>query len=257
MARNLTQKILEDHLVEGNLTPGGEIAIRIDHTLLQDATGTMAMAGSSRLWAFPGSRWKRRPSTWTTICCKPILKNPDDHRYLMTASAKYGLHFSPPGNGISHQGAHGTVWAGRARPCWARTVIRPASAGVIHAGHRRPAAWTWPMAMAGCPYHVPCPRVLGGQADRSPCRPGSAPRTSFRKCCGVTMSRAAWARWWNITVRAWPACRPRTGKPSATWARNWGPPAPSSPRTRGPGNTWKPGPGRGLGGTVRGRRGRL
>jgi aconitate hydratase len=102
MAENLTRKILADHLVEGELIPGTEIGMHIDHTLLQDATGTMAMLefealGLERVKADLAAQYVDHNLLQTDF------KNADDHRYLQTACARYGIHFSRPGNGISHQ----------------------------------------------------------------------------------------------------------------------------------------------------------
>ena len=100
MQRNLTHKILEAHLVEGKLIPGEEIGITIDHTLLQDATGTMAMLefeslGIDRVKAELSVQYVDHNILQTDN------KNAEDHVFLRTACAKYGIHFSPPGNGLT------------------------------------------------------------------------------------------------------------------------------------------------------------
>jgi len=102
MAKNLATKLLEAHLVEGELIPGSEIAIRIDHTLLQDATGTMAMLefismGVDRVKVELAAQYIDHNLLQTDN------KNADDHIFLMTAGERYGLHVSKPGNGVSHQ----------------------------------------------------------------------------------------------------------------------------------------------------------
>ena len=102
MAKNLTHKILEAHLVQGELIHGKEIAIRIDHTLLQDATGTMAMLefealGMERVKVELAAQYVDHNILQTDN------RNADDHKYLQTACARYGIRFSPPGNGFSHQ----------------------------------------------------------------------------------------------------------------------------------------------------------
>ncbi|MBF0558512.1 MAG: aconitate hydratase, partial [Nitrospirae bacterium] len=102
MKKNLTHKILEAHLVEGKLIPGSEIAIKIDHTLLQDATGTLAMLefeslGIDRVKAELSAQYVDHNLLQTDN------KNADDHKFLQTAAARYGIHFSKPGNGVSHQ----------------------------------------------------------------------------------------------------------------------------------------------------------
>ena len=91
MAKNLAHKILEAHLVEGSLVPGEEIGVTIDHTLLQDATGTMAMLefealGLDRIRAELSAQYVDHNLLQTDN------KNADDHIYLQTACARYGLH---------------------------------------------------------------------------------------------------------------------------------------------------------------------
>ncbi|MFH1092098.1 MAG: aconitase family protein, partial [Pseudomonadota bacterium] len=102
MPKNLTHKILEMHLVEGRLSPGEEIAIKIDHTLLQDATGTMAMLEFEAL-GVDSVRTEVSAQYVDHNLLQTDNKNADDHRYLLSAAFRYGLHFSPPGNGVSHQ----------------------------------------------------------------------------------------------------------------------------------------------------------
>ncbi len=158
MTRNLTQKILEAHLVSGRLHPGEEIAVRIDHTLLQDATGTMAMLefealGLDRVRAELAAQYVDHNLLQTDF------KNADDHRYLQTACARYGIHFSRPGNGISHQ-VHMERFGRPGLTMLGADSHTPGAAGVsmlaIGAGGLDVA-----MAMAGHPYYFPCPRVLG------------------------------------------------------------------------------------------------
>ncbi|HNY27102.1 MAG TPA: aconitate hydratase [Candidatus Sumerlaeota bacterium] len=102
MSRNLTYKILKAHLVEGELEPGQEIAIRIDQTLTQDATGTMAYLQFEAL-GIDCVQTKLSVSyvDHNTLQCG--YENADDHRYLQSVAAKHGIKFSAPGNGICHQ----------------------------------------------------------------------------------------------------------------------------------------------------------
>jgi aconitate hydratase len=102
MGMNITEKILSEHLVEGNLKPGNEIAITIDHAITQDATGTMVYL------QFESMGLKKIKSELcvsyvdhNTVQVGP--ENADDHDYLQTAAAKYGAIYSKPGNGICHQ----------------------------------------------------------------------------------------------------------------------------------------------------------
>lgn len=158
MAKNLTHKILEAHLIEGRLIPGQEIAIRIDHTLLQDATGTMAMLEFEAL-GLHSVRAELSAQYVDHNIVQSDFRNADDHRYLQTACARYGIHFSPPGNGISHQ-VHMERFGVPGKTLLGSDSHTPGAAGVsvlgIGAGGLDVA-----MAMAGRPYYLPCPGVLG------------------------------------------------------------------------------------------------
>lgn len=158
MSKNLTHKILEAHLVAGKLVPGQEIAIRIDQVLLQDATGTMAMLefealGINSIAAELAVQYVDHNIIQTDY------KNADDHIYLQSASARYGIHFSPAGNGVSHQ-VHMERFGIPGKTLIGSDSHTPGAAGVtvlgIGAGGLDVA-----LAMAGHPYHLPCPRVLG------------------------------------------------------------------------------------------------
>jgi aconitate hydratase len=158
MRRNLTHKILESHLVEGRLVPGTEIGIRVDHTLLQDATGTMALLefetmGIDRVKAELSVQYVDHNLLQTDS------KNADDHRFLQTASARYGIIFSRPGNGVSHQ-VHMERFGVPGKTLLGADSHTPGAAGVsmlgIGAGGLDVA-----LAMAGLPYYLPCPRILG------------------------------------------------------------------------------------------------
>jgi aconitate hydratase len=158
MGRNLTHKILEAHLVEGKLIPGEEIAITIDHTLLQDATGTMAMLEFESL-GIDRVKVELAAQYVDHNLLQSDHKNADDHKYLQTACARYGIHFSLPGNGVSHQ-VHLERFGVPGKTLLGADSHTPGAAGVsmlaIGAGGMDVA-----MAMAGRPYYLPCPRVLG------------------------------------------------------------------------------------------------
>jgi aconitate hydratase len=102
MGKNLVQKILEMHLVSGSLTLHEDIAISIDQTLTQDATGTMAYLQFEAL-GIPRVRTKFSISYVDHNMLQTGFENADDHRFLQTFAAKYGVFFSKPGNGICHQ----------------------------------------------------------------------------------------------------------------------------------------------------------
>jgi aconitate hydratase len=102
MGKNIVQKILAAHLREGDLTPGKEIGIRIDQTLTQDATGTMAYLQFEAM----GMREIKTDLSVSYVDHNTIqvgFENADDHAYLQSVAARYGIVFSRPGNGICHQ----------------------------------------------------------------------------------------------------------------------------------------------------------
>jgi aconitate hydratase len=101
MPQNLTHQILQEHLAEGELKPGSPISLRMDQALLQDATGTMALMQFEELGE-PRSKVERAVQYVDHNVVQLDYKNPDDHRMLQSLARKYGLHFSRPGNGISH-----------------------------------------------------------------------------------------------------------------------------------------------------------
>src|SRR5438128_3052709 len=101
MPENLTRQILSEHLVDGELTPGTPIAVRVDQTLLQDATGTMACMQFEQL-GVPRVRVERAVQYIDHNVVQLDFKNPDDHRMLQALARKYGIHYSRAGNGISH-----------------------------------------------------------------------------------------------------------------------------------------------------------
>ena len=102
MALTLSQKIISTHLLAGKMIPGEEIALRIDQTLTQDATGTMAYLDFEAIGV-------KRVKTELSVAyidhntLQTGFENPDDHRYIQSCAKKYGLRFSRPGNGICHQ----------------------------------------------------------------------------------------------------------------------------------------------------------
>jgi aconitate hydratase len=102
MTKNLTQKIILSHLAKGETTPGQEIAIKIDQTLTQDATGTMAYLQFEAL-DIPQVKVPQAVSYVDHNMLQAGFENADDHRFLQTFANKYGIHFSKPGNGICHQ----------------------------------------------------------------------------------------------------------------------------------------------------------
>src|SRR3972149_6901459 len=101
MKKSLARKILEGHMVSGNWEPGAEIGIRIDQTLTQDATGPLAYLELESL-GIDRVRTELSASYVDHNLLQTDFKNADDHRFLMTSAMRYGVYFSPPGNGVSH-----------------------------------------------------------------------------------------------------------------------------------------------------------
>lgn len=99
---NVTQKILSAHLVSGELKPGKEIAIRIDQTLTQDSTGTMAYLQFEAM-GIPRVKTEKSIAYIDHNTLQTGFENADDHKYIATVTKKHGVYLSKPGNGICHQ----------------------------------------------------------------------------------------------------------------------------------------------------------
>jgi len=158
MAGTVTEKLIDDHLVDGTTEPGEEIAIEIDQTLTQDATGTMVMLELESMGV---------EALETDLSAQYVdhnliqedNKNPDDHLFLESACEKWGVWFSPAGNGVSHPvhqerfGIPGTTLLGsdsHTPAAGSMGMLAIGSGGLDIA-----------MAMAGEPYHVEMPEVWG------------------------------------------------------------------------------------------------
>lgn len=102
MGKNIAQKIIESHLISGEPLPGKEIAIAVDQTLTQDATGTMAYLQFEAM-GIHRVKTKLSVSYIDHNMLQTGFENADDHLFLQTFAAKYGIYFSKPGNGICHQ----------------------------------------------------------------------------------------------------------------------------------------------------------
>jgi aconitate hydratase len=158
MRGTMTGKILERHLVSGRLTPGEEIALRIDQTLLQDATGTMACMEFEALGLD-----RVRVDLAVQYVDHNMLgfdhRNADDHLFLQGCAARYGLHYSRAGNGICHQ-VHTERFARPGATLLGADSHTPTSGAcgsiAIGAGGLEVA-----LAMAGYPFQTPTPTVVG------------------------------------------------------------------------------------------------
>jgi aconitate hydratase len=165
---SLARTILEEHLVRGELVPGTEIGLRVDQALAQDATGTMALM---QFELFEVERIQ--VETAVVYVDHNILqidfKNPDDHRFLQAMAAKYGAWFSRPGNGICHYihcerfAAPGKTLLGAdshttQSGCCAMIAIGAGGLDVA-------------VCMAGHPFELPCPKIVGIQLENELARP--------------------------------------------------------------------------------------
>jgi aconitate hydratase len=155
---SLARTILEEHLVRGELRPGTEIALRVDQTLVQDATGTMAMM---QLEGFDVDRVQVK--TAVVYVDHNILqidfKNPDDHRFLQAMAAKYGAWFSRPGNGICHY-VHCERFAAPGKTLVGADshTTQSGSCAMIAIGA---GGLDVAVCMAGHPFELPCPKIVG------------------------------------------------------------------------------------------------
>ncbi len=102
MGKTIAQKIIESHLVSGEMAVGADIGLRIDQTLTQDATGTMAYLEFEAM-GVPRVRTERSVAYVDHNTLQSGFENADDHRYIQTVAQKHGIYFSRPGNGICHQ----------------------------------------------------------------------------------------------------------------------------------------------------------
>ena len=157
MGKSLAYKILENHLVSGKMVPGSEISIRIDYTLTQDSTGTMAYLQFEAM-GVPRVKTKRSVAYIDHNTLQSGFENADDHNYIMSVAKKHGIYASRPGNGICHQvnlerfGVPGATLLGS-------DSHTPTGGGIgmlaIGAGGLDVA-----VAMGGGPYYIPMPKIV-------------------------------------------------------------------------------------------------
>ena len=102
MGQSIAQKIIAEHLLSGEMKAGTEIGLKIDQTLTQDATGTMAYLEFESM-VLKRVRTERSVAYIDHNTLQTGFENPDDHRFIQSAAKKYGVWFSRPGNGICHQ----------------------------------------------------------------------------------------------------------------------------------------------------------
>lgn len=158
MPSNVAQKLIASHLVSGEMIPGKEIAIRVDQTFTQDATGTLAYLEFEAM-DVPRVKTELSVSYVDHNLLQTDFRNADDHIFLQTCAAKYGVIFSRPGNGVSHQvhlerfGLPGkSLIASDSHTCTAGAL------GMLAIGV---GGMDVAMAMAGEPFRFKMPKVLG------------------------------------------------------------------------------------------------
>ena len=158
MARNLTHQLIEQHLVSGKMQPGEAVQLKIDQTLCQDATGTMVMLEFEAL-GLPRVKTELSAQYVDHNLIQADFKNADDHLFLRSASRKWGIWFSRPGNGISHAvhmacfGIPGKTLLGSDSHTCAGGAMGMLAMG---AGGLQVA-----LAMAGMPFSLVMPEVIG------------------------------------------------------------------------------------------------
>jgi aconitate hydratase len=158
MSKTLAEKVLAQHLVEGKMEAGEQIGLKIDHTLTQDSTGTLAYLEFEAM-GVPHVKTKLSLSFVDHNMLQNDFRNADDHRYLQDVAAKYGVVFSRPGNGICHQ-IHLERFARPGYTLLGSDSHTPTAGGVgmiaIGAGGLDVAA-----AMAGEPFYLQMPSIMG------------------------------------------------------------------------------------------------
>ena len=158
MSKTLAEKVIARHLTEGKMAPGEQVGLRIDHTLTQDSTGTLAYLEFEAM-GVPHVKTKLSLSFVDHNMLQNDFRNADDHRYLQDVAAKYGVVFSRPGNGICHQ-IHLERFARPGYTLLGSDSHTPTAGGVgmiaIGAGGLDVAA-----AMAGEPFYLEMPSVMG------------------------------------------------------------------------------------------------
>lgn len=158
MTGSVAEKIIQEHIIEGEFLTGEEIAIKVDQTLTQDATGTLAYMEFEAL-GIPKVKTELSVSYVDHNLLQADYRNMDDHLFLQTIAKKYGIYFSKPGNGICHQ-VHLERFAAPGKTLLGSDSHTPTAGGcnmlAIGAGGLDIA-----MAMAGYPFYIKTPKILG------------------------------------------------------------------------------------------------
>ena len=157
MAKSIAQKIIAAHLVDGEMTPGGEIGLRIDQTLTQDATGTMAYLEFEAM-GIPRVKTELSVAYIDHNTLQSGFENADDHNFIRTIAKRIGVRYSRPGNGICHQ-VHLERFAIPGKTLIGSDSHTPTAGGIgclaIGAGGLDVA-----VAMGGGAYYIPTPEII-------------------------------------------------------------------------------------------------
>ncbi|HPS53285.1 MAG TPA: aconitase family protein, partial [Phycisphaerae bacterium] len=185
MPRTLIQKILEEHLVEGELTPGSEIGVRIDQTLTQDATGTTSFLLLEAM-NIPRVRTEVSVSYVDHNMSQFGPENHNDHLYLQSISQKVGAWHSRPGNGICHQ-VHLERFAAPGRTLLGSDSHTPTGGGMgmiaMGAGGLDVA-----VAMGGGAFYMTCPQIIGVEL-RGRLQPWVAPKDIILRLLSILTTK--------------------------------------------------------------------
>ncbi|MFP4031446.1 MAG: aconitate hydratase [Desulfococcaceae bacterium] len=158
MAKNVTQKLVAAHLLEGEMTPGAEIGLKIDQTLTQDATGTMVMLEFEAM-NLPRVRTELSAQYVDHNLLQLDFKNADDHLFLRSACKKFGVWYSRPGNGVSHP-VHMEHFGVPGKTLLGSDSHTP-SAGALGMLAIGAGGLDVAMAMAGEPFYATMPEIWG------------------------------------------------------------------------------------------------
>ena len=216
MGLTLTEKILKAHLVEGEMVKGSEIGIRIDQTLTQDATGTMAYLEFEAM-GVPRVRTERSVAYIDHNTLQSGFENADDHRFIGSVAKKHGIYFSRPGNGICHQ-VHLERFGVPGKTLIGSDSHTPTGGGIgmiaMGAGGLDVA-----VAMGGGTYYITCPKVVKVELKGR-----LSPWEAAKDVILEVLRR-------SIAARVSRPCLFRNVLPSPTWVQNWAQQPPFSRRT--------------------------
>lgn len=156
MGKTLIEKIIESHLMSGDMTPGSGVGLKIDQTLTQDATGTMTYLQFEAL-DIPKVKTELSVSYVDHQLVQIGFENADDHRYLQSVAAKYGIAFSRPGNGICHQ-VHLERFGKPGKTLVGSDSHTPTAGGIGMLGFGA-GGMDVAMSMAGQPFNIKMPEI--------------------------------------------------------------------------------------------------